>query len=64
MTGIICPICGQYEFEEDFDLCAICEWQYDRVQYNDPDYWGGANRLSINEYRKEWAARNARQIPA
>jgi hypothetical protein len=49
-----CPICGQYEFEEDFDVCPICEWQHDRVQENDPDFCGGANDLSLNDYRVAW----------
>lgn len=64
MTGIICPICGQYEFEEDFDTCTVCGWQYDRVQYNDPDYWGGANDLSINDYKKAWLNKNPVKLPA
>jgi len=50
----MCPICAEYEFEEDFDLCPICKWQYDRVQYDEPDLWGGANKLSINDYKKQW----------
>ena len=62
-----CPVCKQHEFEEDFDLCPVCDWQYDRVQYNDPDYWGGANKLSINDYKKEWQKKvltfREREIP-
>jgi len=54
MTKIKCPVCGQYEFEEDFDLCPICEWQHDRVQEGEPDFWGGANDLSLNDYKVEW----------
>jgi len=45
---IKCPICGQYEFEmdSDFDICDVCKWQNDGLQYDDPDDWGGANSLS------------------
>ena len=54
MTKTNCPICGEYEFEEDFDICPVCEWQHDRVQEGDPTYWGGANDLCINEYKAAW----------
>lgn len=51
---IKCPVCSQYDFKEDFDLCPICHWQHDRVQENDPAFWGGANDLCLNDYRAEW----------
>ena len=49
-----CPVCGQYEFEEDFDVCPICEWQHDRVQESDSDFCGGANEQSLNDYKAAW----------
>ena len=55
---IKCPVCYQYEFEEDFDLCPVCEWQHDRVQESEPAFAGGANDLSLNDYRREWVARS------
>lgn len=55
----LCPCCGYYEFSEgagDFDICPICFWEDDPVQNENPEYVGGANRLSLNEckanYRK------------
>lgn len=56
MKMIKCPVCGQYEFEEmdDFDGCEVCHWQNDGYQYNHPDYWGGANDLSVNQHREAW----------
>lgn len=53
---IKCPGCGQYEFEEedDYDICPVCFWENDSLQNNDPDCAGGANGLSLNEYRKAW----------
>ena len=56
---IKCPVCGQYEFEgdNDFDSCDVCHWQNDGVQFDDPDYWGGANDLSLNDYRAEWESK-------
>jgi len=51
-----CPICGEYEFEcvGDYDICNVCFWENDGIQYDDPDYSGGANRLSQNEYKLRW----------
>ncbi|MCC8042205.1 MAG: hypothetical protein LIO69_01545 [Oscillospiraceae bacterium] len=34
---------------------SFCGWENDGVQYDDPDYAGGANPESLNEYRKLWA---------
>lgn len=44
---IKCPVCGQYEFEEedDYDICPVCFWENDSLQNNDPDCAGGANIL-------------------
>ena len=53
-----CPVCGKYEFErpDDFETCPICKWQDDGVQTDDPDFAGGANDMSLNEYKKAWKA--------
>lgn len=57
-----CPVCGQYVFEHRncMDICDVCDWCDDAVQENDPDYRGGANRMSLNEARA--AYREGRQI--
>ena len=52
-----CPVCGEYIFDEgpgSFDICPVCEWEDDPVQAADPDYSGGANHLSLNEYKERW----------
>jgi len=53
---IICPVCNEYDFEDisDYDICDVCGWENDGVQYDDPDYSGGANFLSQNEHRLEY----------
>ncbi len=53
-----CPICEKHTFEDegDFAICPVCSWENDNVQYHDPDYDGGANEMSQNEYRKNWLA--------
>ena len=57
-----CPVCGMYEFEEydSFDVCNICGWEDDAIQENDPDYRGGANRMSLNEAKE--AYKNGKKI--
>lgn len=53
-----CPCCGYYTLElkppGTYDICSICFWEDDMVQYNDPDYEGGANTLSLREYQKHF----------
>ena len=60
---IRCPVCSRYVFEreDDFDVCEICEWENDGVQLDDPDYPGGANRLSLNQYRIQWQTKTAQR---
>ncbi|MCJ7836795.1 hydrolase [Cuneatibacter sp. NSJ-177] len=51
-----CPCCGSLSLSEPppgtFEICPICGWEDDEVQFNDPDYEGGANRLSLNQAKK------------
>lgn len=51
-----CAVCGITEFENDDTLegCPVCGWFNDGVQSDDPNYAGGCNELSLNEYRKQW----------
>lgn len=55
--NIPCPVCGEYTFEveDDFDICPVCGWENESLQYQNPDYKGGANGVSLNEARKMWA---------
>jgi len=54
--SIKCPICGQFEFvgPGTYDICEVCGWENDGVQYDDHDYDGGANWLSINRARENY----------
>ena len=51
-----CPVCGKYEFKDDscHDICPFCGWEDDGVQLDNPDYDGGANQLSLQQYRQEY----------
>lgn len=48
-----CPCCNHLVFKElhCFEICPICGWEDDNVQFEDPNFSGGANKLSLNDYR-------------
>lgn len=51
-----CPVCNKYFFDEEdnYDICPVCGWENDGIQYKDHNYAGGANNLSVNECRIEY----------
>ncbi|MBC6973621.1 hypothetical protein H9I32_14995 [Bacillus sp. Xin] len=57
-----CPCCGYKTLEEEppgtFDICSICFWEDDNVQFDDPDYEGGANEESLRQYQKAFFMRH------
>lgn len=54
-----CPCCGEglVEANHEFDICDVCGWEDDDYQFNNPDYRGGANRMSLNEARRAYKMR-------
>lgn len=50
-----CPCCGKHTITilGEYEICGMCGWEDDPVQSVDLDYAGGANKLSLNEARKE-----------
>ena len=48
-----CPCCGFKTLENNvrnsFEICTLCDWEDDGIQYDDPDYRGGANENSLRE---------------
>jgi len=49
-----CKICGLGNIESEYDICEYCGWEADTLQNNQPDYMGGANHMSLNQYKKFW----------
>lgn len=51
-----CPCCGEYTIETPgmYDICKVCGWEDDDTQSADPDYAGGANSLSLNQYKEQF----------
>jgi len=59
-----CPCCGYLTLSEKppgtFFICPVCAWEDDNVQYEDPTYEGGANRVSLTEARANFQLLGAR----
>ena len=53
MYLFVCCACQNENKGEfpDSNVCDICGWEQDPVQESDPDYRGGANKMSLNEAR-------------
>jgi hypothetical protein len=48
---VACPCCGYHTLGEErqWEVCPVCWWEDDPVQFDDPDFRGGANVRSLNE---------------
>jgi hypothetical protein len=50
-----CPCCGYLTLSlpqgGSYLLCPVCYWEDDQVQFDDPNYTGGANEESLNMAR-------------
>lgn len=49
-----CRVCGLGHIEYGYDICDYCGWEDDDIQNDEPDYMGGANQMSLNQYKKFW----------
>ncbi|MDR5818824.1 MULTISPECIES: CPCC family cysteine-rich protein [unclassified Caballeronia] len=54
-----CPCCDSVTLSDrgNYEICAVCGWEDDPVQSDDPTFAGGANQSSLNEARALWQAR-------
>lgn len=50
-----CPCCKYLTIDSippgTFEICPVCFWEDDEVQYRNPDFSGGANKVSLNKAR-------------
>ncbi len=53
----VCKCCGcaALDSADEYDICPVCFWEKDRTQESEPEYKGGANSVSLNEARKNYA---------
>lgn len=58
MEKFACPCCGYKTFKEQpngtYDICQVCFWEDDPIQLKDPNYEGGANRVSLRQGQKNF----------
>lgn len=55
-----CPCCGYKTLDDSSPgshlICEICFWEDDPVQFEDPDFRGGANAVSLKQAQRNFAA--------
>ncbi|GAB3532929.1 CPCC family cysteine-rich protein [Pontibacter brevis] len=53
-----CPCCGYDTFEGEerlqYIICPICFWEDDPIQFSEPEYEGGANRVSLVQAQRNF----------
>jgi len=66
MQKFPCPCCLSLVYLSpaagDYSICPICTWEDDPVQAEDHGYAGGANRISLNQARSDFVARQSANI--
>jgi len=54
-----CPCCGYLTFDEqpcgNYEICPVCFWEDDNVQNENSSYAGGANRISLEQAKENFA---------
>lgn len=47
-----CLCCGYFTLSSEppgtFEICPVCYWEDDNVQFEDPNFEGGANEVSLS----------------
>ncbi len=60
MTAYPCPCCGFLTLSEPppgtYQICAVCWWEDDLVQAQDPHFAGGANVVSLAQAKENYRA--------
>jgi hypothetical protein len=55
-----CPCCCHLTLPQPpsgtYEICPVCFWEDDAVQFRDLDYEGGANTVSLNQARETFLA--------
>lgn len=54
----ICPCCGFFtlnkQADNTFQICPVCYWEDDGIQFHEPYYEGGANQVSLNQAKENF----------
>jgi hypothetical protein len=56
IDGYLCPCCEYRTISKSggYEICIICGWEDDPVQSDNPNFSGGANKISLNEAKKAY----------
>lgn len=58
MIRYTCPCCGYKTLSEEpygtHEICTICFWEDDKVQFEDPDHVEGTNSNSLRQAQKNF----------
>jgi hypothetical protein len=61
-----CPCCGYLTLSEPppgtFEICPVCNWEDDDVQFDNIDFKGGANEESLREAQKNFKRFNVSSL--
>lgn len=53
-----CPCCKYDTFKKEerlnYSICPICFWEDDPMAFEDPEFVGGANRVSLIQAQKNY----------
>jgi hypothetical protein len=53
-----CPCCGYKTFthppDGSFEICHVCFWENEAAQLEDPDFDGGANKVSLRQAQQKF----------
>lgn len=57
-TKYYCPCCGYNSLDKEppgtYQICRICFWEDDPVQFKDWNFVGGANKVSLIQGQKNF----------
>ena len=58
MKKYTCPCCGYKTLENQppgtYEICSICFWEDDALQFSEVFYQGGANHVSLVQAQKNF----------
>jgi hypothetical protein len=58
MRKFACTCCGYKTFDEEpsgsYVICPVCFWEDDPIPLDDPDFAGGANKVSLRQAQRNF----------
>lgn len=63
-----CPCCGFLTLNEEppgtWQICPVCRWEDDLLQFGDPSHANGANEVSLEQARTNYVSFGAKDQPS